>query len=353
MPGLFFGRYNGFLYVVSKPKGNNAMNVLPQDLGEKRCEIIVSQRAGTASNMRREPDEPLGFWGRCWLGSLRKQLTPKEAQPILQAARPLASWSTGFGIASIPLAIGTGFGVANNADNPLPGLFCFGAVGVGSWLLSAVYPRRVVTRKYRRLYETPVSGAEVASLLPQTHDELERSYLTLVMDVSRQEVQTAAGANLRAALRSLGEAIDKLPATRVMVSDDHDIITEVLQRTAAETLRKAQEEPDRIAAASLMRRVEALHRRADATKRANTLTRRFSVLRQEMAAETEALRAGLTAYYSGAHDIADLTQLAEDMQRLATEAASLTDAVEEVDTFSAGRIPAASPAPAVTRVRLG
>lgn len=328
------------------------MNVLPQDLGEKRCEMIVSQRAGTVPKTRREPDEPLGFWDRCRLGKLKNQVNLREAQPLLQAARPLTNWSTSLGLVSIPLAVGMGFGVANNADNPLPGLFCFGVVGGWAWFLSAVYPRHVVARKYRRLYAEPVSSVEIAALLPQTRDELERSYLTLVMDVSRQEVQTAAGANLRIALKSLGEAIDKLPATRVVLSDDHDIITEVLQRTAAATLQKAQEEPDRIAAASLMRRVEALHRRADATKRANTLTRRFSVLRQEMAAETEALRAGLTAYYSGAHDIADLTQLAEDMQRLATEAAALTDAVEEVDTFSAGRVAAASPTPTVNRIRL-
>ncbi len=339
------------------------MNVLPQDLGEKRCKRIVSLRAGTTLNTRQEQDAPLGFWGRRWLGKLKKQVTPKEAQPILQAAQPAVRGCTAFGFLGVLLAGGgivsvveAGFSPYYYHPDPMPGIICVGVGGCWTWLLSTTLPRRIAARQYRRLYEQPVSGAEVAALLPQTHDELERSYLTLVMDVSRQEVQTAAGANLRIALRSLGEAIDKLPATRVVVSDDHDIITEVLQRTAAATLQKAQEEPDRIAAASLMRRVEALHRRADATKRANTLTRRFSVLRQEMAAETEALRAGLTAYYSGAHDIADLTQLAEDMQRLATEATALTDAVEEVDTFSAGSIPAAlppaSPAPAV-RVRLG
>lgn len=340
------------------------MNVLPQDLGEKRCEMIVALRAGTLPATRREPEEPLGFWNRRWLGRLRKQISTTEARPVLQAAQTAAGGCTALSFLGVLLAGGGMIGAVEagltpfyyHAD-PTPGIICLGIGGCWTWLLSTALPRRIVARKFQRLYQTPVSGAEVAALLPLTHDELERSYLTLVMDVSRQEVQTAAGANLRIALHSLGEAIDKLPATRVVVSDDHDIITEVLSRTAAETLRKAQEEPDRIAAASLMRRVDALHRRADAAKRANTLTRRFSVLRQEMAAETEALRAGLTAYYSGAHDIADLTQLAEDMQRLATEAASLTDAVEEVDTFSAGRMPAAlpsaSPAPAVTRVRLG
>lgn len=341
------------------------MNVLPQDLGEKRCEMIVSQRAGTTLNTRQEQDASLGFWGRRWLGKLKTQITPKEARPVLQAARASAGAWTCLGLLPAPAAIGgliivfcdTIFYPEHIDHAVLPALAAAGVSGVWGWLLAIVQPRRILRKKYRRLYQTPVSGAEVAALLPQTHDELERSYLTLVMDVSRQEVQTASGANLRIALRSLGEAIDKLPATRVVASDDHDIITEVLQRTAAATLQRAQEEPDRIAAASLMRRVEALHRRADATKRANTLTRRFSVLRQEMAAETEALRAGLAAYYSGAHDIADLTQLAEDMQRLATEAASLTEAVEEADIFTAGRIPATLPAasstPAVNRVRLG
>ncbi len=367
MPGFFFDRYNAPLGHLN-PKEENAMNVLPQDLGEKRCEAIVSLRAGTVPKIRQEADEPLGFWGRRWLGRLRRQLSPKEVRPLLQAVRPATNVCAALGLLAAPATIGGVFAALNDYfsrpyqyHDPLPPFICLGVGGLWTWLFAIVQPRRILRKKYRRLYETPVSGAEVAALLPQTHDELERSYLTLVMDVSRQEVQTAGGANLRLALRSLGEAIDKLPATRVVVSDDHDIITEVLQRTAAETLRKAQEEPDRIAAASLIRRVEALHRRADATKGANTLTRRFSVLRQEMAAETEALRAGLTAYYSGAHEVADLTQLAEDMQRLAAEAAALTDAVEEVDIFTAGVIPvpvpspasASSPAPVVNRVRLG
>lgn len=338
------------------------MNVLPQDLGEKRCEIIVALRAGTVQSTHAEPDEPLGFWGRRWLRKAHGPMSLEDRAVLQASRRSVRGW---FGLAALPALAAAGIGMATVSDylsrpyayhDPLPAMVSVGAAGVSTWVFAVVQPRRLLKKKYRRLYEMPVSSAEVAALLPQTHDELERSYLTLVMDVTRQEVQTASsGASLRTALKSLGEAIDKLPATRVVLSDDHDIITEVLQRTAAATLQRAQEEPDRIAAASLMRRVEALHRRADATKRANTLTRRFSVLRQEMAAETEALRAGLTAYYSGAHDIADLTQLAEDMQRLATEAAALTNAAEEVDTFSAGRVPAALPTapPAVNRVRLG
>ena len=82
------------------------------------------------------------------------------------------------------------------------------------------------------------------------------------------------------------------------------------------------------------------------------LVRRFAVLRQEMAAETEALRASLAAYYTGAHDIADLTRLAEDMQRVAAEAAAMTAAVEEVDAWMLGA-PDAAPVPSGGRPGAG
>lgn len=142
----------------------------------------------------------------------------------------------------------------------------------------------------------------------------------------------------------MGEAIDRLPATRV-VADSPDILTEVLRRTATQTLTQAQREADRVVAASLVRQAEAMQRWADATHRANLLVRRFGALRQEMAAETEALRAGLSAYYTGANDIADLTRLAEDVRRVAAEAASVTAAVEEVDQVIAGLSPLPAPAP--------
>jgi len=85
------------------------------------------------------------------------------------------------------------------------------------------------------------------------------------------------------------------------------------------------------------------------------LVRRFSVLRQEMAAETEALQASLAAYYTGAHDIADLTRLAEDMQRVAAKAAAMMAAVEEVDGWTLGAPvrPQAPAEAAPARMQLG
>lgn len=338
------------------------MNLFPEDLGEKRCWILVARRAGRPGQPVQDAPPPVGYWGRRWLGRRRGQMSAEEAQATLRAVRtPARAWSA-LGLLAIPPALG----LALFSHQPPVVLLDFALLSGWAWFFALAQPRRLVARKYGQMYDRPLTPGEIAALLPQAHDELERSYLTLVMDVVRQEVAgaqeqgPASGTDLRGALRALGDAIDKLPATRAvghlsLGGETPDIMTEVLRRTAAETLILAQAEPDRVVAASLIRRVEALHRRADATARANVLVRRFSVLRQEMAAETEALRAGLAAYYTGAHDIADLTRLAEDMQRVAAEAAAMTAAVEEVDAWMLGT-PARPPAPteaAPARVQLG
>lgn len=337
------------------------MNLFPQDLGEKRCRTLAARRAGRDVPLT-EDAPSIGAWGRRWLGKQKGVWAPAEARATLDAARrPARAWAT-LGLLAIPPALG----LALNSHEPPVVLLDFAFLGGWTWLFAVAQPRRLLARKHGQMYDRPVTPGEVAALLPQAHDELERSYLTLVMDVVRQEVAAAqeegpaSGTDLRSALRALGDAIDKLPATRAvghlsLGGETPDIMTEVLRRTAAETLILAQAEPDRVVAASLIRRVEALHRRADATTRANVLVRRFAVLRQEMAAETEALRAGLAAYYTGAHDIADLTRLAEDMQRVAAEAAAMTAAVEEVDAWMLGA-PARPQAPteaAPARVQLG
>ncbi len=64
---------------------------------------------------------------------------------------------------------------------------------------------------HRALNQKPLSAAEIAALLPKADDELERAYLTLAMDVVRQELASGADQDLRSALRALGDAIDRLP----------------------------------------------------------------------------------------------------------------------------------------------
>lgn len=344
------------------------MNLLPEDLGEKRCRLVTAHRAGYTGPTKTSMGS-VGFWGKLWLGRQQTQLSPEEAAAALQMVRRQIKACRVLGLLPTPIALAM---VMLTLANPqswgegFPALF----VSIGTlfcgWFFGFARPRTLVQRKVSQMYAHPVTPGEIAALLPQAHDELERAYLTLAMDVVRQEVaptpQTgpASGVDLRLALQALGNAIDRLPATRVvgnltMGSETPDIMTEVLRRTAAETLLSAQAEPDRVVAASLIRRVEALHRRADATARASVLVRRFSALRQEMAAETEALRASLAAYYTGAHEIADLTQLAADMERVAAEAAAMTAAVEEVDAamLAAPLRPLPNEIPKTARIQLG
>lgn len=333
------------------------MKLLPQDLGQKRGRALLLRRAGLPSQSVADTtlsDEPtrLGFWGRRWLGKQQGQVTEDEALCALHSLRHrLRAWA---GLGALPGLAALGI-LLGEASHGLPGeVFPFVAgAALLSYFCVVGRPRALLTGRLRQIREQPLSASEIAFLLPLASDELERSYLTLVMEVSRQEVaahalpgaEAGARADLREALQALGDAIDRLPLGRTVGSERPDILTEVLRRTAEDTLLAAQAEPDRVVAASLVRQVEALHRRADATTRANTLVRRFAALRQEMAAETEALRAGLAAYYTGAGDVADLTQLVQNVRQVAREAASITAAVEEVDSLTDGSL-----SPAVSAV---
>ena len=305
------------------------MKLYPSDLGGNRTAAAISRRANRKEASKSEQQAEIGFWAKLWMGK-----TNNGADPFVVR---LAMDSLNFPAGALLLSafpacafLVTAVSLSHHANSAIvTPLFLLGSLGV--FLSLYGLPSLMLKRRYDRLVNTHLTAMEVASLLPEADDDLVRAYLTLVMDVVRQDVEPLGGADLRSALRALGEAIDKLPATRAIGIDSPDIMTEVLRRTAEETLKQAQTEPDRVVGASLVRRAESLHRRADATSRANLLSRRFMVLRQEMAAETEALRAGLAAYYTGAHDIADLTRLAHDVQRVAAEAAAITQATEEVD----------------------
>ena len=314
------------------------MKLLPQDLGARHRLALLHRRGRKGMSAATPPDGPpprLGALGRRWTrGTV---LEPEMAAQTLALIRRQLRALRGLSLLSVPLTM------AFLAEASRPGsgpevLLLPGAALAWAGACWTALPRAAFRRVEREIHLPPITAAEIAALLPGTDDNLERAYLTLAMDVVRQDVvASGADADLRGALRALGDAIDRLPATRAAAesSGSPDILTEVLRRTAQEALLQAQAEPDRVVAASLVRRAEALERRADATQRAGQMVRHFGALRQEMAAETEALRAGLAAYYTGAHDIADLIRLADDIRRVAAEAAAITSAREELDEASA------------------
>lgn len=207
------------------------------------------------------------------------------------------------------------------------------------WLSVAVFPRA----SFQSLYKKPLALGEIEGLLDNANnndDELDRAFLTLVRDAVRQTVPPDVENGLRQAIAALAGAIDKLPAVIAAPLD-----TQVLRAEAAALRAQADAEPDRVTSESLERRADALVRRADASEHSVLLVRRTTALRAEILAQIEALREGLTTFYTGAAgDVAGLTHLADSARRVAGETASVAQARAELDDV---------PAPEMVPLRAG
>ncbi len=302
------------------------MRIYPQDLGSKWHVALVSALTprlrgrgvspGVAGDGR--GSKRLGPLGRFWTGGagidpeasadglagMQGRTTPLRIAMSISAASLLAG--------AVALAASGQPGGAVVAGG---GAALYGSIGL-------LVPRFL----FRYVHGRPVAAREVETLLPTARDDLDRSYLTLVIDAIRQPVPPETGKELRIALRTLGEAIDRLP-----VASGPPLDGDALRQEATQTLAKAQAEPDALIAASQERRAEALRRRADANDRSDLLVRRSAALREELAAQTEALRAGLLAFNTGGADGAGLAHLAEAVRGVAAEAVSVAAAREELD----------------------
>jgi len=192
-----------------------------------------------------------------------------------------------------------------------------GGTGLGAWLGRHVF---------RSMHRTPLAAAEVEAFPAAAYDEVERAYLGLVLDTIRQTVPPDGEPEVRAALRTVGEAIDRLPAVP-LVAGASDAL-----RTQADALAaQAQAESDEVARDSFLRQAESLRRRADIVHRSAQLVRRTIIVRQEILDQIETLRAGLAACNAGAGDVSDLSELAESVRRVAAEADAIAAAREELD----------------------
>jgi hypothetical protein len=205
---------------------------------------------------------------------------------------------------------------------------------------------------FRRAHRTPLSASEVEALLPVAPDELDRAFLTLVLDIIRQPEATVpveARSALRDALAALAEAIEQLPPAFVGASGWGEHGVAGLRNEAERVRAEAEREPDAVSAASLARQADALLRQADAQERSATLLRRASVLRSEMIAQMGALRAGLAGFHAGHTDVSGLADLADVARRVAGDATNVARARDELDT-NVGVAPA-PPQPAVQQVQ--
>ena len=324
------------------------MNIYLQDLGRRQQRALLQWRAST---LNRTPEGSLIMMGRAssfrestpspsWLGRIWARganIPPEIAAVGLDAMRGQTSgmvwgmaggsmglWMPAIGlIASGQHVIGVlmaGIGLAMNG---------VGLCVPGYWL--------------RRVCRPPVSEAEVKALNVAGQDDLTQAYLHLIADAVRQSIVPEAAEGVRAALQSVGEAIEQLPAVAVPRTS-----VEALRVEAAMALTEALAEKDSVVAASHERRADALERSASAAERSEVLMRRAAALREEMKAQIESLRLGLVGFETAAGDVSSLVSLADAVRTVAVESVSVADARTELDHSLSG--PTTAEAPLTLRI---
>lgn len=310
------------------------MKLYPQNLRDRQHADIVRRRSyGVSGNDARtygayissDPPPPrMGFLGRVWARG--SGMTEEQAATGLPAAS-MSTLGTMWAVQGLvlPFSVLIPLILIKKGHAPAEATILSSAAiaAATSYLSTVIFPRL----GFRSLHNKPLAMTEIEGLLEKTDDELGRAHLCLVRDAIRQEVPEAVEEDLRTAIKALAEAIDRLPAVMAMPLD-----TAALRREAETLLADAAREPDRVTAESVERRADALFRRADSNDRSALLSRRANALKQEIIAQTEALREGLAAFNTGTiGDISDLSHLAESARRVAAEATSAADARVELE----------------------
>ncbi|MBC7808812.1 MAG: hypothetical protein H7145_21985 [Akkermansiaceae bacterium] len=316
------------------------MKLFPQHLRDRQHGTVIRRRtyglrgkgdyAGTNVESTPLPPPKIGKLGRLWLKG--SGLTEKQAATGL----PAASMSTMGTVWCAPTIAGgvalliSGISLAKHGVvEPLA--ISAAATAVLTYLSAVPWAKMA----FQWCYKEPLAEGEIEQLLENenTATEIEQAYLRLVRDAVRQtaEVGPETEAEVQAAIASLGEAIDRLPAVSVTPVDT------VALRHEAETLQAdALTNPDRVIGESLERRADALIRRADANDRSGLAVRRTAALRAEIEAQIAALREGIATLGTGygTSDSAtseNLQHLSESARRLAAEAVSAASARAELD----------------------
>lgn len=321
------------------------MDIIPADLGTRHLVAVVQARAlSVQGGMRHHgrlsqrlasgaAHRSPGWLGKFWLRGTN--LDEQTGLEVLEAVRPVTSglaggmaggFGGGFGVPAAMMGLVVATGTKDSPPAFLGALF--GTFALGGIAAGVTLPRTYL----RRWLSTPLSEGEIEDRLAAASDDLERNFLALVRDATRQsDLPDAATKEVREAIRTLGAALEKLPS---LIGPAEGTDPESLRRDAAQIHARALAETDSVVADSLLRRAEALERSAEALGRSALVLRRSAALRDELAAQTEALRLGLAAYYSGAGaDPANLSRLAESARGVAREATTLADARAELDAY--------------------
>jgi hypothetical protein len=327
------------------------MDIRPTDLGSKHCaQLVMGRVAPYARNMGQSlpahlsPVNRVGVLGRYWLKGL--DVDEETGALILAATRGFTGgmvggfaggFGGGFGGPAIGMLAGSMAGPNAGGTVMLILAMVFTMCGIGGVAAGLTAPRAYL----RRWTMTPLSEGEIEALLAETTEPLEKAYLGLVREAVRiQDAPQKAADEVRSAIKTVGEAIASLPPLPSMDGELPD--ADALQADAVNLRQKALAERDSVVSESLERRADALARQAEALGHSQLGLRRAVALREELSAQIEALRLGLSAYYTGGRsDESALTQLASSARAVAGEATSLARATAELDAgpqkLTAGR----------------
>lgn len=187
------------------------------------------------------------------------------------------------------------------------------------------------SRRKRSKQRTKKATAQEVSLIRQGEtDSLRLEYLGLVskLIVMQSSQDRSAEESIRSALRDIGTGIEKLPA---QPADDLLLSAETFKQEASRLLVEASQENDPVVAASLQRQSVTQSQRGDAVSRNSALARRNQVLRSEMTQHIRALTTMLSATTLDDSSTGyNFAGLAENIQQVANEAKSLTEAKQEL-----------------------
>lgn len=193
-----------------------------------------------------------------------------------------------------------------------------------------MYRRRWQKKRVHGLPQTPLSSAQVRTLLVSCKDPLERDYLNLTLAAVQmpQRPEQVAQTEIRDAIRALGAALDHVPTeTKLPGASAHG-----LTLSAAELMVDADREADPVVAASLRRRAAARRQQAETVALLETQARRVSALRAELSDEISSLQTSLTVLSAqGVWSVEEMADVAAGISWIAMKAQGLAAAQAEMD----------------------
>ncbi len=307
------------------------MDLFPHDLRARHHSQVIYKRAtaGYGQGVPLEPPPPkLGFLGRIWAhGSGLTEAQAARGNSAAATQTQTATWLTG-GLGSFLSGITMLLVCKKTGLDPAVGWATWSAITAGSFALGGG-PLGLMT--FRTLSSEPLSASELEILTEKAESELDRAFLGLVRDAIRSNLPDPPASEVRKSIAALGEALDSLPEVGPSAIDPEQLRAEADQIDA-----QALAETDRITSDSLTRRADALRRRADSAERTALAGKRTAALRAEIQAQMEALREGLAALSvdTAKSSLADLSDLAENVRRVAAEAVGSLDAEAEIERIS-------------------